>query len=183
MPVAVETKRQAGVDQSYWYAGWTNSRCEQLVFDQWRARGFDPFLPRINQWARAGRERQVATTPLFTGYLFLRHGAMTPSTYREIRKARGLVKVLGERWDRLAIVPDDEMEAIRRVQDSRVPVMPHPYLRDGERVRIIAGPLTDVEGVLVRTKPTRGLVVLSVQLVQGSIAVEVDCTSVAPVGR
>jgi transcription antitermination factor NusG len=43
-------------------------------------------------------------------------------------------------------------------------------------VRILAGPLADVEGVLVRTRPNKGLVVLSVDLLQRGVAVEVDCT-------
>jgi len=58
--------------------------------------------------------------------------------------------------------------------------MPHPYLRDGERVRILRGPLADVEGILVRTKPNKGLIVLRVALLQRSVAVEVDCTLVTP---
>jgi transcription termination/antitermination protein NusG len=162
----------------YWYALWTNSHCEQLVHDQLLARGFDSFLPRVDIWSRRAGERRVVSAPLFSGYLFLRHPAMTKASYVEVYKARGLVRMLGERWDRLDVVPDDEMNYIRAVLDARVPVMPHPYLRDGERVRIVRGPLTDVEGILIRTKPNRGLVVLRVALLQRSVAVEVDCTLV-----
>jgi transcription antitermination factor NusG len=171
-----------GVRQAplHWYAMWTNSHCEQLVHDQLRAKGFDPFLPRIDAWSRRGGERRVVSAPLFSGYLFLRHPAMTKASYIEISKARGLVRVLGERWDRLDVVPDREINAIRTVLDARVPVMPHPYVRDGERVRILRGPLTDVEGILIRSKPNKGLVVLRVALLQRSVAVEVDCTLVTP---
>ena len=64
---------------------------------------------------------------------------------------------------------------------ARVPVLPHAYLREGQRVRSIRGPLADVvEGVLVRQNPTTGLLVLSVELLRQSVAVEVDCTCVAP---
>lgn len=164
----------------YWYALWTNSHCEQLVHDQLHARGFDAFLPRMNVWTRRGGERHVVSAPMFSGYLFLRHAAMTKASYIEICKARGLVRVLGERWDRLEVVPDAEVDGIRRVLEARVPVMPHPYLRDGERVRILRGPLADVEGLLVRTKPNKGLVVLRVALLQRSVAVEMDCTLVTP---
>jgi transcription antitermination factor NusG len=171
--VAVETT----VDL-HWYAVWTSSHCEQLVHDQLRAKGFDPFLPRLEVWSRRGEEQRVVSAPMFAGYLFLRHPAMTKSSYIELCKVRGLVRVLGERWDRLEVVPDDEIASVRRVLDARVPVMPHPYLRAGERVRIRRGPLADVEGILVRTKPNRGLVVLQVSLLQRSVAVEVDCTLV-----
>jgi transcription antitermination factor NusG len=174
-------RRSLGEAPLYWYAVWTNSHCEQLVHDQLLARGFDPFLPRIEVWSRRGGERRVVSAPLFSGYLFLRHGAMTKASYIEVCKARGLVRVLGERWDRLEVVPEDEIDGIRRVLDARVPVMPHPYLRDGQRVRILKGPLADVEGILLRTKPNRGLVVLRIALLQRSVAVEVDCTLVTPV--
>jgi transcriptional antiterminator NusG len=50
----------------------------------------------------------------------------------------------------------------------------HPYLREGQRVRITHGPLSGVEGILVHTKPTKGLLVLSIDLLRRSIAVEVD---------
>jgi len=190
LPVAVEPAvdvatylpDRRGVDESplYWYALWTNSHCEQLVHDQLLARNFDPCLPRVDVWSRRGGQRRVVSAPLFPGYLFLRHGAMTKASYIELCKARGLVRVLGERWDRLEVVPDVEVAGIRRALEARVPVMPHPYLRDGERVRILRGPLADVEGILVRTKPNKGLVVLRVALLQRSVAVEVDCTLVTP---
>ena len=58
--------------------------------------------------------------------------------------------------------------------------MPYPYLHHGERVRIVGGPLADVEGILIRAKPNKGLIVLRVALLQRSVAVEVDCTLVTP---
>jgi transcription antitermination factor NusG len=115
---------------------------------------------------------------MFPGYLFL-HNALDKGSYVEVLKARGLVTILGERWDRLAVVPDVEIEAIRRVLEVHLPVLPYPYLRDGQRVRIADGPLRDVEGILVRSKPRKGLLVLSIELLRRSIAVEVDCTLVA----
>jgi transcriptional antiterminator NusG len=162
----------------HWYALWTSSHCEQLVCDQLSAWGFHPFLPRAEVWSRRRGERRRVSTPLFPGYLFLRHPAMTKADYLELCKARGLVRVLGERWDRLETVPEREIDDIRKALDARMPLMPHPCLRDGERVRILCGPLADVEGTLLRTKANKGLVILQVSLLQRSVAVEVDCTLV-----
>src|SRR2546430_8062486 len=106
--------------------------------------------------------------------------AMDKAHYIEVRKARGLVAILGERWDRLSAVPDQEIEAVQTVVGARLPVLPHAYLQEGQRVRIIRGPLADVQGILVRQDPRRGLLVLSVALLQQSVAVEVDCTDVVP---
>ncbi len=99
--------------------------------------------------------------------------------YIEVQKARGLVRILGERWDRLATVPHHEVQAIQQVTRAEAPVLTHPYLRGGQRVRITGGPLAGIEGILVQCLPTKGLLVLSVGLLQRSVAVEVDCTLVA----
>ena len=162
-----------------WHALWTRSHCEQLVHDQLAVKRFNLFLPKIDQWSRRGGVRRLIRVPLFPGYVFL-HGAMDKASYVELLKARGLVQVLGERWDRLATIPDGEIDAIQRIVGARVPTQPYPYLREGQRVRITRGPLADVEGILVRTKPNRGLLVVSVDLLRQSVAAHVDCTWVVP---
>jgi len=75
-------------------------------------------------------------------------------------------------------MPDAEVEAIRKVVGTRLPILPYSYLRDGQRVRITGGPLADIEGILVRGKPNKGLLVISVDLLRRSIAVQIDCTLV-----
>ncbi|HSF28945.1 MAG TPA: transcription termination/antitermination NusG family protein [Candidatus Tectomicrobia bacterium] len=161
----------------HWYALYTRSHCEQLVWDQLRAKGFQLFLPRINVWSQRVGKRRLISVPMFPGYLFLRH-AIDKASYIEVRKARGLVHILGERWDRLGVIPDAEIEAIQTVLHTSLPVMPHPYLRAGQRVRITRGPLRGMEGILVQSKPTKGLLILSVELLQRSVAVEIDCSVV-----
>jgi transcriptional antiterminator NusG len=164
-----------------WHALWTHGHCELLVFDQLIAKGFDAFLPRIRTWSRRGKRRHLVTEPMFPGYLFLRH-AIDRHAHVEILKTRGLARVLGERWDRLAIVADGDIEAIQRVLDTDLLVLPHAYLREGQRVRITDGPLADLTGILIQRKPTRGHLVISVDLLRRSVAVEVDCTQVEPIG-
>ena len=158
-----------------WRVLWTRSNCEQLVYDQIATKGLEPFLPTIEAWSRRGGVRHRSRVPLFRGYLFLRH-AMDKASYLEVRKARGLVRMIGERWDRLDAVPDAEIEAIQRLVQSGVPILPYPHLREGQRVRITRGPLADVEGILVRANPKKGLLVVSVNLLRRSVAVQLDCT-------
>lgn len=162
-----------------WHVLWTRSHCEQLVHDQLAAAGFRLFLPRLAVWSRRRDARHLVPAPMFPGYLFLRH-AMDKESYVAVRKARGLVAILGSRWDQLDAVPDAEVDALARVDRARLPAMPHPYLQEGRRVRITDGPLADVEGLLVRVNAGKGFLVLSVNLLKRSIAVQVDCTRVAP---
>ncbi len=161
-----------------WHVLWTRSNCEQAVHDQLAAKGFEVLLPTVDKWSRRKHTRCLYRAPLFPGYLFVRH-AVDKMGYIEISKARGLVRILGERWDKLATVDDREIEAIQRVSQCDLPRMPYPYLQAGQNVRIISGPLANVEGILVRSEPKTGLLVLSVELLRRSLAVEVDCTLVA----
>jgi transcription termination/antitermination protein NusG len=158
-----------------WRVLWTRSNCEQLVYDQLAMKGFDLFLPSVETWVRRGGVRRRERVPLFRSYLFLRH-TVDKSSYLELCKTRGLVQVLGERWDQLEEVPDAEVAAVQKLVRSDLPVFPYPYLREGQRVRITDGPLADVEGILVRGNSKKGLFVVSVDLLQRSIAVHLDCT-------
>ena len=160
-----------------WHVLWTRNHCEQLVYQQLRAKGFDAFLPQIDQWRVRNGMRYLSRTPTFPGYVFLHH-AVDKWSYLEVCKTRGMVKLLGERWDRLASVPDREVDAIRRVQTSGLQRMPHPYLRDGHRVRVVRGPLANVEGIFVPQDGDRGQLVLSVELLRQSLAVEIDRAAV-----
>ena len=160
-----------------WYALWTRSHCEQLVADQLTAKGYHLFLPKIGVWSKRGGLRHLSSVPMFPGYLFLRH-AIDKASYLAVRKARGLVRILGERWDRMAVVPDGEIEAIQRVLGAHLAARPYPYLREGQRARLTGGPLAGVEGIVLRLNPNKGLLVLSIGLLQRSVAVEVDWTLV-----
>jgi len=62
------------------------------------------------------------------------------------------------------------------VVGTRLPILPYPYLREGQRVRITGGPLVDVEGILVRGNPNKGLLVISVDLLRRRAAVQIDYT-------
>ena len=158
-----------------WYAIWTRSHYEQLVADQLTAKGLRVFLPRMGQWSRRDGVRRLIHVPMFTGYVFL-HAPIDKNIYLDVIKARGVVRILGDRWDSLSTIDRDEIEALERVVEAGLPVMPHAYLREGQRVRIKAGPLKGVEGTLVDNVADKGVIVLSIELLQRSVAVKVDCT-------
>lgn len=168
-------------EREQWFAVWTHSHCEQLVNDQLRAKGFETFLPTVQTWSRRAGVKRLIPLPMFSSYLFIR-GAMTKTNYIEIAKTKGLVRLLGPHWDQLTAVSDPEIDALQQVVETGLTIMPHPYLREGQRVRIAHGPLAGIEGILVRTRPKQGILVLSVDVLQQSVSVEVDCTTVVPLG-
>ncbi len=167
-------------DGAAWFVLWTHSNSERLVDEQLSAKGFETFLPMITAWSRRSGIQSSIVVPMFPGYVFVHH-PIDKRSHVEILKARGVVKILGERWDRPASVADDEIAAIRRVAAANVPVFPHPYLSQGQQVRITNGALAGLEGILISSKPQKGLLVLSVELLRRSVAVEVESTQVQPV--
>ena len=167
------------VERPQWCALWTHANCERLVHDQLSAKQFDVFLPMITVWSRRGGRRHQIQLPMFPGYLFVRH-TIEKASCIEILKTKGLTRILGERWDRPALVADAEIETVQRLLEATLPLQAHPYLQEGQRVRIVEGPLADIEGMLVQVKSNKGLLVVSVNLLQRSVAVEIDCTLVVP---
>jgi transcription antitermination factor NusG len=165
-----------------WFVLWTHSNCERRVDEQLRGKGFETFLPMVKAWSRRRGVQSSIAAPMFPGYVFVHH-AIDKRSHVEMLKATGVVRILGERWDRPASVADDAIAAIRRVAAAEVPVFPYPYLTEGQEVRITDGPLTGVEGILISTKPQKGLLVVSIELLQRSVAVEVESTQVRPVSR
>jgi transcription antitermination factor NusG len=167
-----------------WYAIWTRSHCERLVEQQLTARGFSPFLPELatlrhssgqalRQSAQRAPRNYTKSAPMFPGYLFVRD-AMTKERYVEMLGVRGIVRVLEDGWTRLTPVPESDIDAIRHIVESGVAVFPHPLLRHGDRVRVMNGPLSGIEGIFVTDSQQKGRLVVTIDLLGRSVAVEVS---------
>jgi transcription termination/antitermination protein NusG len=174
---ALAVSGATGHQNPAWYAVWTHSHFEQSVSQQLSAKGFTAFLPEMRVWSKRGGEKHLIRVPMFPGYLFVRD-EMDKRSYIEILKARGVVRILEDGWTRLTPVPDAEIDAIRQVVNTEVPVFTHPHLSHGDRVEVIDGPLSGLEGFYVQDKPAKGRLVLNVALLGRSVSVEVDCTAV-----
>ena len=165
-----------------WQAGWlaihTRHQHETLAARSLAYKGFEIFLPQytsIRRWSDRTRE---ISAPLFSGYVFLRGELVHQVRILTTPGVLGLVGFAGAP----AIIPDAEIEAVRQSLARRVRVEPHPFLKYGDWVRVKNGPLEGIEGILVRNK-NRLRLVLSVQLLQKSVAVEVDAWSVERASR
>lgn len=165
-----------------WHVLWTRSNCEQAVRDQLVARDYEVYLPMMHQWSRRTptEKAPVRLAPMFKGYLFVRH-YIDKSAYLDISNTRGLVRILGERWNHLARVPDAELDTIKRLEDCRQPMFPYRYLRTGDQVRIIRGSLRGTQGILAQADLAKNMLVISVHLLQRSVAISVKCEDVLPV--
>lgn len=167
----------AVMEAAAWYAIWTRSHCEQFVSDQLSGKGFAVFLPKASVWSTRRGVRRQNEVPLFPGYLFVHH-AIDKHSHTDIIKARGVVRVLGERWDRLATIDDVTITGLRRLVDSGLPIEVQSRLHTGARVRVTGGPFAGLKGIFVRERTARGLFVVSIDLLQRSVAVEIECSQV-----
>jgi transcription antitermination factor NusG len=163
-----------------WHVLWTHSNHERSVYEQLAAKHYEVFLPMITQWSGRKTGAPVCKAPMFRSYLFLRC-RIDKRAYLDICNTKGLVSILGARWDKLSRIPEQEIAAIKLVMESQLPTMPYPWLSAGTAVRIKRGSLANTQGVLVESDHAKGLFVISVNLLQRSIAVSVDCIDVEPV--
>jgi transcription antitermination factor NusG len=159
-----------------WYALQVRSRHEDVVARHLDARGFESFLPLYKCQRRWSDRFKEIDVPLFPGYVFCNFNAMNRLPVLTIP---GVVQVVG--IGRIP-VPIDEMEiaAIQVAVKSGLPSQPWPFLRIGHRVRIEHGPLCGIEGILLGFRGHQRLV-LSVTLLQRSVAVQVDEAGVQPI--
>ena len=155
-----------------WFAVWTRNQYELKVGQALSGKGLEVFVPSIRQASRRRDRRVMLDRPLLPGYALLR---FTPSraAYLQVMSTDGVVRILGERWDSLSPVPDEEVEAVRRIVVTAQNAGSVPWLRQGDRVRILAGPLQGLEGFVQDWRSGRARFVISVDLLQRSVAVEV----------
>jgi transcription antitermination factor NusG len=176
---SVQAHLEAGVetgDISYsWYALRAKSRYENTVASHLYARGYESFLPLYKcrrRWSDRFKEIEL---PLFPGYVFCKFNLLDRLP---VLSVPGVVHVVGVGR---TPVPIDETEiaAIQATVKSGLPSQPWPFLRIGHRVRIEHGPLCGIEGILLGFRGHQRLV-LSVTLLQRSVAVQVDEAWVRP---
>jgi len=162
-----------------WYAIYIRSRHEQKAKDRLLKKNIETFLPLIERWSRRKDRRKRIHLPLFPGYLFVRTG-MDAHTHLEILKTDSVVRILGNDGQP-APIPDEQIDALQVLMKNKISIAPWPYLKEGMRVRVVHGPLIGIEGILLKTKPNKHRLVLSVDLLQESVSVEIDESDVEPI--
>jgi transcription antitermination factor NusG len=165
--------REVEADSGFaWYALHTRHQHEKLVARSLVCKGFEIFLPQYTVVRRWSDRAKQLSLPLFPCYVFVRGGLDKRLAILTTPGVHGFVGFAG----RAAAIPEQEIDAVRKAAQSAT-IEPHPFLKCGDRVRVTSGPLEGVEGVLVRKKNSLRLV-LSLELLARSAAVEVDASAV-----
>lgn len=152
-----------------WFAIYTRPRHEKKVAGYLNEKGIDVFLPLRTVISRWKDRRKEVQFPLFGGYVFVH----TSPDYRlPVLRTPGVVQFVSREGTPVAI-PEDQIQAVRQLVESGLHYDPYPYVKEGMRVRIKRGPLKGVEGIVL-SKRKKHLLVLSVDLIQQSAALEID---------
>lgn len=155
-----------------WYAVYTRFQHEKTVASLLERKDLQVFLPVYRTMHRWSDRNQLVVLPLFPCYLFVRTA---------LDRKLDVLRTAGVRWlvengGRACAVPEAEIEAVRKICTTGARVQPHPFLKEGNPVRIRTGALAGIEGLLVRIK-NQSRVVISVQLLQKSVSVEAELTN------
>ena len=159
-----------------WFALQVRGRQEFNISEHLGSNGYESFLPLYKSSKRWSDRIKQVDSPLFPGYVFCR---FNPMDRLPILKIPGVIQIVG--FNRQLVAVDEaEIRAIQALVASGVPNHPCPYLEVGDKVRIESGPLRGLEGLLVEFQGNHQLV-LSVTLLQRSVAVKIDSASVTSV--
>jgi transcription antitermination factor NusG len=161
-----------------WYALTVKPNHERAAAQTLEFKGLLSFLPLYRARRRWSDRVKELELPLFAGYVFCRFAGAERA---RVLATPGVSSVVGF-GNKPAPVAEEEIDAVRTMVASGLPVGPWPFLRAGERVRIEAGPLCGLEGILIQVKDV-WRVVVSVEILQRSVAAEVDRDVVSVISR
>ena len=170
VPAAVQTPSPA------WYAAYTCARHEKRIAQQLEERGIEHFLPlyrSVRRWKDRKKELELV---LFPSYVFIR---IDLTTRLQVLQLPGVVRFVAFNGQP-AVLPGTDIEALRHGLSHNVVAEHHPFLNVGRRVKVVYGPLSGAEGILVRRKNESRLVI-SIEAIMRSVAVEVDEADVLPI--
>ncbi|HUW82201.1 MAG TPA: UpxY family transcription antiterminator [Phycisphaerae bacterium] len=160
-----------------WYALYTRSRFEKEVDKRLGMLGIETYLPLYRARRRWSDRTVQLDLPLFPSYLFVRLKPASPDIYR-ILDTKGVVRFVSASTGPIE-VPREEIEAVKRVLSAKLPVRSLPWLREGQKVQVCAGPLHGLEGIVEKCNG-RGHLYISVRAIGQTLVAELDCRDVAP---
>ncbi len=165
-----------------WYAVSTRSRHEYKANTGLLQKGIVTFLPEIEVWSKRKDRKKKMFIPLFPGYLFVESPDLTNEVKVSILKTFGVVRILGKKENAEPIaVPSSKIEAIQRLLSKKVEVFSLQYPQTGEPAKIIDGPFAGIEGIVTTSNVEKELFVISIELMQRSVAVKLEGFQIAKI--
>jgi len=159
-----------------WFAAQVWPGRERVCAAHLSVRGYEVFLPCYRERRQWSDRMKTVERALFAGYVFCR---LSGEVFAKVVTTPGVIRIVGD-GRRPLPVAGDEIEALQSMTASKLAYEPSELLEAGQRVRVIAGPLADCEGLVVRSKGRHRLVI-TVSLLRRSVAVEINPDWLCPV--
>ncbi len=167
--------RLAGETES-WFALYVQVNHEREVANRLEQKEIGSFLPLMECWSKRKDRRKKISLPVFPGYVFVRT-ILDNYTHVQILKTPGALTIIGNSEGPLPI-PRFQIENLQTVISSKSPLALNPYLKEGNWVRVVRGPLAGCTGILLRQNPQKGRLVVNVDIICRSVSVELDVEDV-----
>ena len=164
-----------------WYAIHTRSRFEQKVYDGFCGKSIEAFLPKSQVMSRRKDRRKKILVPMLPGYIFV-HFNMDPERYWDIIKTVGVVRMVGFEGKPVP-VKDKEIDSLMIMNGTDRTVQNRAYVKRGDRIMIMEGPLKGLIGFYIRHKGQSDKVVVSIELLHRSLAVEIEDWALEKISR
>jgi len=167
------------MQRAAWYAVYTRSRHEKQVAAFLERQQIEVFLPLRRAWSTRQDRKVTIEIPALPGYLFVRC-VLYPEIRALIKRPTGVLRLV-ENVGQPAVIPDTQIESLRRALAHSFNAEGHPYLKVGDRVRVARGPMEGTEGYLARVAENKHRLVIAVDYVNQALSVEIDANLVEPV--
>ncbi len=153
----------------YWFALYTKPRHEFKAEQQLKACGIEYFLPtvtRLKQWS--DRKKKVKE-PLFKSYIFIHANEKERLIALEQYAIVRTIYFNGKP----AVVPDWQIENLRKMLEKNVEVFVRDAIKVGSRVKIVSGPFAGIEGVVYKTTNQEQMLAVTIDLLRRSVVVQI----------
>jgi transcription antitermination factor NusG len=150
-----------------WWVAHTKSRNEKALAHDLIGKNINYFLPMTWKVQRRKHRTLRSLLPLFSGYLFF---CGEENERVEVLRTNRVANII-EVKDQQKLL--DELLQIEQALVAGAPLTPYKYIKTGQRCKVIAGPLLDLQGIVVTTKNETRLV-LQIDMLGQAASVEID---------
>jgi transcription antitermination factor NusG len=156
-----------------WYAIYCKSRHERRVHSRLTAKGIASYLADYETRVKWGERLRKFRKNLLPGYVLVR-ASMDSKIYLAILQTESVVKFVGRPWPKLSSIPDEQVQSLRLLLESRYQFEEVPYFNAGDKVEVITGPLAGLRGLVNGPANQKHRMIVSIDLLRRSVALEID---------
>ncbi len=159
---------------SSWYAIYCRHKHERVVNEALVTKGIDSYLAEYETRVQWGARCRKIRKNMLPGYVLVNMPARDPDPYLSVLQTHGVVKFVGKPWPCLSAIPTQQVNNVKMLLGSQKQFEETAFFNAGEPVAVFAGPLTGMVGRIMYTTCRKSRIVVSIDLLQRSVAVEID---------